>query len=51
MVAIAIAAGLQVDNLANAPFSFPIYAGIFGRAAYRTAVQIYPEFKTERMRE
>jgi pyruvate/2-oxoglutarate dehydrogenase complex dihydrolipoamide dehydrogenase (E3) component len=44
VVAIAIAAGLRVDNLAKIPLSFPTYAGILVRAAYRAARQIYPEF-------
>jgi pyruvate/2-oxoglutarate dehydrogenase complex dihydrolipoamide dehydrogenase (E3) component len=44
VVAIAIAGGLQVDQLAKIPLSFPTYAGILGRAAYRVAQQIYPEF-------
>jgi pyruvate/2-oxoglutarate dehydrogenase complex dihydrolipoamide dehydrogenase (E3) component len=44
VVAIAIAAGLRVDNMAKVPLSFPTYAGILGRAAYRAAQQIYPEF-------
>jgi pyruvate/2-oxoglutarate dehydrogenase complex dihydrolipoamide dehydrogenase (E3) component len=47
VVAIAIAAGMRVDNLARVPLSFPTYAGILGRAAYRAARQIYPEFKAE----
>lgn len=44
VVAIAIAAGLRVDNMAKIPLSFPTYAGILGRAVYRAAQQIYPEF-------
>ena len=44
VVAIAIAAGMRVDNMAKIPLSFPTYAGILGRAAYRAAQQIYPEF-------
>ncbi len=51
VVAIAIAAGMRVDNLAKVPLSFPTYAGILGRAAYRAARQIYPEFKAEEMSE
>jgi hypothetical protein len=35
MVAMAIAAGLRVDSLAKVPFSFPIYAGIFGASRLR----------------
>jgi hypothetical protein len=38
-----------VDKLARIPLSFPTYAGILGRAAYRTARQIYPEFKAEEL--
>jgi pyruvate/2-oxoglutarate dehydrogenase complex dihydrolipoamide dehydrogenase (E3) component len=44
VVAIAIAAGMGVDALAKVPLSFPTYAGIVARAAYRAAQQIYPEF-------
>jgi pyruvate/2-oxoglutarate dehydrogenase complex dihydrolipoamide dehydrogenase (E3) component len=44
VVAIAIAGGLRVDKLAKIPLSFPTYAGILVRAAYRAAEQIYPEF-------
>jgi pyruvate/2-oxoglutarate dehydrogenase complex dihydrolipoamide dehydrogenase (E3) component len=46
VVAIAIAAGMRVDNLAKVPLSFPTYAGILVRAAYRAAQQIYPEFQS-----
>ena len=45
VVAIAIAGGLSVDNMAKIPLSFPTYAGILARAAYRAAQQIYPEFR------
>ena len=34
VVAIAIAAGMRVDDLARVPLSFPTYAGMPGRAAY-----------------
>jgi pyruvate/2-oxoglutarate dehydrogenase complex dihydrolipoamide dehydrogenase (E3) component len=44
VVAIAIAAGMRVEKMAKVPLSFPTYAGILGRAAYRAAQQIYPEF-------
>jgi dihydrolipoamide dehydrogenase len=37
VVAIAIAAGMRVDALAQVPLSFPTYAGILGRAAYRVS--------------
>ena len=47
-IAIAIAAGMRVDSLAKVPLSFPTYAGILGRAAYRAAQQIYPEFQSAR---
>ncbi len=43
VAAIAMAAGLKVDNLAHIPLSFPTYTGIVARAAYRAAHQIYPE--------
>jgi pyruvate/2-oxoglutarate dehydrogenase complex dihydrolipoamide dehydrogenase (E3) component len=49
VVAIAMAAGMSVDTLARIPLSFPTYAGILVRAAYRAAQQIYPEFKAEEM--
>jgi len=45
VVAIGIAAGMSVDNMAEVPLSFSTYAGILGRAAYRAAQQIYPEFQ------
>ena len=44
VVAIAIAGGLRVSELATLPLSFPTYAGIVGLAAYRAARQIHPEF-------
>jgi dihydrolipoamide dehydrogenase len=44
VVAIAMAAGLRVDDIARIPLSFPTYTGIVARAAYRAANQIYPEF-------
>lgn len=40
VVAIAIAAGMRVDDLARVSLSFPTYAGILGRAAYRAAQQL-----------
>jgi dihydrolipoamide dehydrogenase len=40
VVAIAMAAGMRVDALAQVPLSFPTYAGILGRAAYRAAQQL-----------
>ena len=40
VVAIAIAAGMRVDDLAQVPLSFPTYAGILGRAARRAAEQL-----------
>ena len=43
-VAVAIAGGLRVDDLAKVSLSFPTYAGILGRAAFRAARQIYPQF-------
>jgi pyruvate/2-oxoglutarate dehydrogenase complex dihydrolipoamide dehydrogenase (E3) component len=39
VVAIAMAAGMRVDGLAQVPLSFPTYTGILGRAAYRAAQQ------------
>jgi 16S rRNA G1207 methylase RsmC len=44
VVAIAIAGRLRVNDLAKVPLSFPTYAGMLGRAAYRAAKQINPEF-------
>jgi pyruvate/2-oxoglutarate dehydrogenase complex dihydrolipoamide dehydrogenase (E3) component len=44
VIAIAMAGALRVDQLAQIPLSFPTYAGILARAAYRAARQIYPEF-------
>ena len=43
VVAIAIAAGLRVEDLAQVPLSFPTYAGIIGRVAYRAAGQLSRE--------
>jgi len=43
VVAIAIAAGMRVDDLARVPLSFPTYAGILARAAYRAAQELSPE--------
>ena len=40
VVAIAMAAGMRVDDLARIPLSFPTYAGMLGRAAYRAANQL-----------
>jgi pyruvate/2-oxoglutarate dehydrogenase complex dihydrolipoamide dehydrogenase (E3) component len=44
-VAIAMTGDLRVDIVARIPLSFPTYAGILARAAYRAAQQIYPEFR------
>ena len=49
VVAIAMAGELRVDQLAQVPLSFPTYAGILARAAYRAAKQIYPEFGGQRL--
>ena len=40
VVAIAMSAGLKVDDLARVPLSFPTYAGILARAAYDAAKQL-----------
>ena len=40
VAAIAIAAGMRVDELAQVPFSFPTYTGILGRAAASAARQL-----------
>ena len=37
VVAVAIAAGMRVDDLARVPLSFPTYASMPGRAAYHAA--------------
>jgi pyruvate/2-oxoglutarate dehydrogenase complex dihydrolipoamide dehydrogenase (E3) component len=42
VVSIAMAGKLRVDELARIPLSFPTYAGILARAAYRAAQQIDP---------
>jgi pyruvate/2-oxoglutarate dehydrogenase complex dihydrolipoamide dehydrogenase (E3) component len=42
VVAIAIAAGLRLDDLTKVPLSFPTYTGILARAAFRASQQIYP---------
>ena len=40
VAAIAIAAGMRVDELARVPLSFPTYAGILGRVAASAARQL-----------
>jgi pyruvate/2-oxoglutarate dehydrogenase complex dihydrolipoamide dehydrogenase (E3) component len=40
LAAIAIAAGMRVDDLAQVPLSFPTYAGIVGRVAASAARQL-----------
>ena len=40
LAAIAIAAGMRVDELAQVPLSFPTYAGILGRAAATASRQL-----------
>jgi dihydrolipoamide dehydrogenase len=40
VAAIAIAAGMRVDELARVPLSFPTYAGILGRVAAGAARQL-----------
>jgi dihydrolipoamide dehydrogenase len=42
VVAVAIAGGVRVDELARLPLSYPTYAGILARAAFRAARQIDP---------
>jgi pyruvate/2-oxoglutarate dehydrogenase complex dihydrolipoamide dehydrogenase (E3) component len=42
-VAVAIAGGLRVDELARVPLAFPTYVGILTRVAYRAASQIDPD--------
>ena len=45
VVAIAIAAGMRVEDLAQVPLSFPTYAGVIGRVAYRAAGQLSRELR------
>ena len=40
VAAIAIAAGMRVDDLAKVPLSFPTYAGILGRVAAKATHQL-----------
>ena len=42
LAAIAIAAGIRVDQLALVPFSFPTYASALGRAAVKAAQMLGP---------
>ena len=42
VAAVAMAGGLRVDQLAQVPLSYPTYAGILSRAAYRAAREIDP---------
>ena len=49
--AIAIAAGMRVDDLARVPLSFPTYAGILGRAAAMAARQLNREVDRGRVAE
>jgi pyruvate/2-oxoglutarate dehydrogenase complex dihydrolipoamide dehydrogenase (E3) component len=43
VVAVAIAAGMKADELARLALSFPTYAGILVRAAYRVTEQLDPQ--------
>jgi pyruvate/2-oxoglutarate dehydrogenase complex dihydrolipoamide dehydrogenase (E3) component len=43
VVTIAIAAGMKVNELARIALSFPTYAGILTRAAYRVVEQLEPQ--------
>ena len=40
VIAVAMTAEMTVDELARIPLSFPTYAGILGRAAYRAAREL-----------
>lgn len=40
MAAIAMTAGLKIDELARMPLSFPTYANVLGRAALRAAREL-----------
>lgn len=43
IAAVAIAAGMRVDELARLPLSFPTYAGVLGRAAATAARRLNPD--------
>ena len=45
VVAIAMSAGMRVDDLARVPLSFPTYAGMLGRAAHRAVQQLNMEVR------
>ncbi|MEO8164920.1 MAG: FAD-dependent oxidoreductase, partial [Betaproteobacteria bacterium] len=47
VAAIAIAAGMRVDELAHVPLSFPTYAGILGRVAASAARQLKLEVSSQ----
>ena len=40
MAAIAMTAGMKVDDVARIPLSFPTYANVFGRAALRAVREL-----------
>jgi dihydrolipoamide dehydrogenase len=40
VAAVAIASGMQVDDLAQVPLSFPTYAGVLGRVAAKVTRQL-----------
>ena len=42
IAAVAIAAGMSVDDLARLPLSYPTYAGVLGRAAAMAARELNP---------
>jgi pyruvate/2-oxoglutarate dehydrogenase complex dihydrolipoamide dehydrogenase (E3) component len=42
MAAIAMTAGMRIDDLARIPLSFPTYANVFGRAALRAIREMAP---------
>jgi dihydrolipoamide dehydrogenase len=49
--AVAIAAGMRVDELARVPLSFPTYTGILGRAAVSVAHRLSLDAGTSRLAE
>ena len=40
MAAIAMTAGMKIDDLARIPLSFPTYANVLGRAALRAVREL-----------
>src|SRR5204862_3888181 len=51
VAAVAMAGGLRVDQLARVPLSYPTYAGMLARAAYRAARELDPALNVPEHRE